>query len=72
MKSGFEDFIVLKTSIASLNKLLTSMVGHSAFDGKLLYLEKLSLYSNLKVFSCTFSIFCDKAEELNASQGDTK
>ena len=48
MKSGFEDFIVLRTSIANLHKWLTSMVGHSAFDGKLLYLEKLSLYNNLK------------------------
>ena len=64
MKSRFEDFIVLKTSIANLHKRLTSMVGYSAFDSKLLYLEKLSLYNNLRALSCTFSIFCDKAEKL--------
>ena len=40
--------------------LLITMVGHSAFDRKLLYLEKLSLYNNFKPCSFTFSIFCEK------------
>ena len=64
MKSGFEDFIVLKTLVANYHKWLTSMEGHSAFDSKLLYLEKLSSYNNLKVLSCTFSIFRDKVAEM--------
>ena len=36
MKSGFKDFKVLKTSVGSLYKWLTSMDGHSAFNSKLL------------------------------------
>ena len=36
MKSGFKDFKVLKTSIANLHKQLTSTVGRSAFNSKLL------------------------------------
>ena len=56
--------IILKTSIANFHKWITSMTGHSAYDSKLLYLEKLSLYNKLKVRSCTFSIFCDKVAKL--------
>ena len=36
MKSGFKGFKVLKTSIANLHKQLTSTVGRSAFNSKLL------------------------------------
>ena len=36
MKLGFKDFKFLKTSIANLRKCLTSMLGFSAFNSKLL------------------------------------
>ena len=36
IKSGFKDFNILKTSIANLRKRLTSTVGRSAFNSKLL------------------------------------
>ena len=36
MKSRFKDFKILKTSIANLHKRLTSLVGRSAFNSKLL------------------------------------
>ena len=39
MKSGFRDFNVFKTSIANLRKPLTSMLGRSAFNSKLLLLD---------------------------------
>ena len=35
-KSGYKDYKVLEISIANLRKQLTSMVDHSAFNGKLL------------------------------------
>ena len=39
MKSGFKEFKVIKTLIANLRKRLTSMVGRSAFNSKLLLPE---------------------------------